>query len=78
MDEDAALDLISGFISNWILLCGHLPIDSKEKVSETIQSLIDGLYKFQSLLLSDPSNTINKDILHLLKRMLIPAGKPLY
>jgi len=78
LDDDAASDVMTGFISTWILLCGQLPIDSREKLNEAVQSLIDWLYKFQSHLLSDPSFNLNKDLLHMLKRALIPAGKPHY
>ena len=78
LDDDAAFDVISGFICSWILLCGQLPIDSREKLNEAVQSLIDYLYKFQSHLLSDPSFNIDKDLLHLLKRVLIRPGTPLY
>ena len=54
LDEDAAMDLVSGYVSNWILMCERLPVDSKERVTQAVESLIDALRRLQSAFPDDP------------------------
>jgi hypothetical protein len=54
--EDAALDLALGMLSNWILLCGQLPVDTKEGFTQNVESLIEALRRVQEIFTDDQVN----------------------
>src|SRR5262245_39002394 len=66
VDEDAAMDIASSFIVEWILLVGQPPVDSKERVTQIIESICDTLHRLGSLLPDDPEE-VKKELLRLLR-----------
>src|SRR5262245_37891913 len=62
---DAAMDFALSFIANWIIMCEQPPVDSKERVTQVIESIIDTLRRIQSLW-PDDQEEHKKELLHLL------------
>src|SRR5262245_49901134 len=69
LDKDVAIDVAIDFtlsvISNWIIMCEQPPVDSKERVTQVIESIIDTLRRIQSLW-PDDQEEHKKELLHLL------------
>ena len=64
---DAAMDFAASLIAHWILIYEQPPIDSKERLTQIIESMIDGLRRIQSLL-PDDQEEHKKELLHLITR----------
>jgi hypothetical protein len=75
--EDAAMDIAMGILSNWILLCGQLPADTKEGFTQNVASLIEALRRVQEIFTDDQVD-LKREMLHQMKRMVIGPDKPLY
>ena len=71
-EEDAAMDLLGAALSRWIILLEPVPVDSKERLTQITESMIDCLRRIQSLLPDHPE-TLKKDLRHMLRRQL--AGR---
>jgi hypothetical protein len=69
-DEDAAMDYLLGCVAGWIVLREQLPIDSKERVTQIFESVINALRKIQSSMPEDQAE-LRRDLLHLLRRQYI-------
>src|SRR5215510_3043507 len=68
--EDAAMDFLLACLTGWIILREPVPIDSKERLTQIIESVIDGLRRIQSAL-PDDQETLKKELRHMLRRQLI-------
>ena len=72
--EDAAMDLIIAILAGWIILREPVPVDSKERLTQIIESIIEGLRRIQSAL-PDDRETFKKELRHMLRRQLV-SRKP--
>ena len=70
LDDDAAMDYLSVCVANWIILREQVPIDSKERMSQIFESVINTLRKLQSFLPEDQEE-LRRDLLHLFRRQYI-------
>jgi hypothetical protein len=52
-EEDAAMDYLSACLIGWIVMHEQVPIDSKERMTQIIESMINVLRKIQSVLPED-------------------------
>ena len=68
--EDALMDLLYLCLGHWIIVHAQVPVDSKERVTEVIESMIAALRKLQATLPDDPE-TVKEDLRRLLRRQLI-------
>src|SRR5262245_6457816 len=66
-DEDTAMDYLAGCVAGWIILREQVPIDSKERMTQIFESVIDVLRKLQSSMPEDQAE-LKREILHLLRR----------
>lgn len=73
-EEDAALDFLLALLAGWIILREPVPVDSKERLTQIIDSMIDGLRRIQSAL-PDDRETLKKELRHMLRRQLV-SRKP--
>jgi len=69
-DEDTAMDYLAGCVAGWIILREQLPIDSRERMTQIIESVIDALRKLQSSMPEDQAE-LKRELLHLLRRQFI-------
>jgi hypothetical protein len=58
------MNYLSGCVAGWIILYEQLPIDSKERMTQIIESVIDALRKLQSSMPEDQSE-LKRELLHL-------------
>jgi hypothetical protein len=70
LDDDAAMDYLLVCVANWIILREQVPIDSKERMSQIFESVINTLRKLQSFMPEDQEE-LRRDLLHLLRRQYI-------
>jgi hypothetical protein len=70
LDDDAAMDYLLGCVAGWIVLREQVPIDSKERVTQIFESVIDALRKIQSSMPEDQAE-LRRELLHLLRRQYI-------
>ena len=72
--EDAAMDVLCAFLVGWIILREPLPVDSRERLAQVIDSIIAALRRLQALLPEDEAE-LKRELLHLLRRQFaIPKG----
>jgi len=67
--DDAMMDILSSVLTAWIIMREPVPVDSKERLTQVIDSMIDLLRRIQSILPDDPE-TLKKDLCHMLRRQL--------
>jgi|SRR5215813_4001474 len=67
--EDALMDILAACLTSWIIIHGQVPVDSKERLTEIIESMIDALRKMQALLPDDPE-TFKQELRLMLRRRL--------
>jgi len=68
--EDAAMDYLLACIVGWIILREQVPIDSKERMTQIFESVINTLRKIQSYMPEDQGE-LKRDLLHMLRRQFI-------
>jgi len=65
--EDAAMDVLCAFLVGWIILREPLPVDSRERLAQVIDSIIAALRRLQALLPEDEGE-LKRALLSLLRR----------
>jgi len=69
-EDDAAMDFILALLASWIILREPVPVDSKERLTQIIESVITALRRIQSALPDDQAE-LKRELLHLLRRQFI-------
>jgi hypothetical protein len=72
--EDTALDFVFALLAGWIILREPVPVDSKERLTQIIDSVIAGLRRIQSAM-PDDREAFKKELRHMLRRQLV-SRKP--
>jgi hypothetical protein len=70
LDDDAAMDYLLACVAGWIILREQVPIDSKERMTQIFESVINTLRKIQSFMPEDQAE-LRRDLLHLFRRQYI-------
>ena len=68
--DDAAMDFLLVVLAAWIILREAVPVDSKERLTQIIESVITALRRIQSTLPDDQAE-LKRELLHLLRRQFI-------
>ena len=68
--EDALMDYLLACLIGWIVMQEQVPIDSKERMTQIIESMIKALRGIQSSLPED-QETLKTALLHALRRQYI-------
>jgi hypothetical protein len=65
--EDAAMDFLCAVLVRWIILREPVPVDSRERLTQVIDSMIAALRRLQAALPEDEAE-LKRELLHLLRR----------